>query len=154
MSSANSVEQRYYISISWASKESPQARMKAQGHSSTAKAKKAQQVLTRLTDKFTASTWMGVGHHKIGIKTLGFHDQKARAGHMIQEEITAKLEAAMQIEAVAGVECKIGPSTACFTKETPTIRWEIVPFSWNLKRKYNTLVFTKIKTLGINYLNK
>jgi hypothetical protein len=33
----------------------------------------------------------------------------------------AKLEAAMQIEAVAGVECKTGPSTACSMKETLTI---------------------------------
>jgi hypothetical protein len=32
MSSANLPEQRYYISVSWASRESPQARMKAQGH--------------------------------------------------------------------------------------------------------------------------
>jgi hypothetical protein len=54
---------------------------------------------------------------------------------MIQEEIVAKLEAAMQIEAVVGVEHKIGHSTACSTKETLTIRREIVPFSWNPKRK-------------------
>jgi hypothetical protein len=51
---ANSAEQGYYISVSWASRESPQARTKAQGHSSTAKAKKAQQVSTHLTGKFTA----------------------------------------------------------------------------------------------------
>jgi hypothetical protein len=54
---------------------------------------------------------------------------------MIQEEITTKLEAAMQIEPAAGVKCKIGPSSACFMKETPTIGREIAPFSWNLKRK-------------------
>jgi hypothetical protein len=109
--------------------------MKAQGHSSTAKAKKAQQVLTRLTDKFTASTRMSVDHQKIGRKTLGLCGQKVRVGHMIQEEIAPKLEAAMQIEAVAGVKCKADPSTACFKKETPTIGREIVPFSWNPKRK-------------------
>jgi hypothetical protein len=40
---------------------------------------------------------------------------------MIQEEIIAKLEAATQIEVVVGVEPKADPSTACSTKETPTI---------------------------------
>jgi hypothetical protein len=48
---------------------------------------------------------------------------------MIQEEILAKLEVAMQIEAVAGVECKTDLSTTCSTKGTPTIEREIVPFS-------------------------
>jgi hypothetical protein len=65
MSSTNSAERRYYISISWASRENPQTRTKAQGHSSTAKAKKAQQVLTCLANKFTASTRTGAGHQKI-----------------------------------------------------------------------------------------
>jgi hypothetical protein len=77
--------------------------MKAQGHLSIAKAKKAQQVLICLTDKVTASTRTGVGHQKIGRKTLGLHDQKVRAGHMIQEDVVAKIEAAMQIEAMAEV---------------------------------------------------
>jgi hypothetical protein len=85
------------------------------------KGKEAQQVLTRLTDKFTASTRTSVDHQKIGRKTLGLCGQKARVGHMIQEEIAPKLEAAMQIEVVAGVKCKAGPSTACFKKATPTI---------------------------------
>jgi hypothetical protein len=48
---------------------------------------------------------------------------------MIQEEIIAKLEVATQIEVVAGVECKTGPSTTCSMKETPTIGQEIAPFS-------------------------
>jgi hypothetical protein len=52
-----------------------------------------------------------------------------------QGEIIAKLEAATQIEAMARVEGKIGPSTACSTKETPTIEREIAPFLENLKRK-------------------
>jgi hypothetical protein len=136
MSSTNSAEQRYYIFVSWASRENPQVRMKAQGHSSIEKAKKAHQVLTYLTDKFIALTWMGVGHQKIRRKTLGLHGQKVREGYMIQEEIIVKLAVAMQIEVVAGVECKTGPSTACYTKETPTIGREIVPFSWNPKRKW------------------
>jgi hypothetical protein len=135
MSSANSAEQRYYISVSWASRENPQKRTKAQGHSSTAKAKKAQQVSTHLIGKFTTSTWMGAGHQKIGRKTLGLHDQKVRARHMIQEEIITKLEVATQIKAVAGVKCKTCPSTACSMKETLTIGREIVSFFWNLKRK-------------------
>jgi hypothetical protein len=96
-------------------------RTKAQGHSSTTKAKKAQQVLTCLIDKFTASTRAGVGHQKIQRKTLGPRGQKVRAGHMIQEEIIAKLEAAAQVKAMAGVECKTCPSTTCSAKETPTI---------------------------------
>jgi hypothetical protein len=62
MSTANSAELRYYIFASWVSRENPQMRTKAQGHSSTSKAKKAQQVSTCLIDKFTASTWMGAGH--------------------------------------------------------------------------------------------
>jgi hypothetical protein len=62
MSSTNSAEQRYYISVSSANRENPQARMKVQDHASTAKAKKAHQVSTCLTDKFTTSTQMGVGH--------------------------------------------------------------------------------------------
>jgi hypothetical protein len=121
MSSTNSAEQRYYISVSWASGENPQTRMKAQGHSSTTKGKKAQQVSTCLTNKFTTSTWMGAGHQKIGRKTLGLRSQKARAGHVIQEGIVAKLEVATQIEAMAGVEHKTCLSIACSMKETPTI---------------------------------
>jgi hypothetical protein len=54
---------------------------------------------------------------------------------MTQGEIIAKLEVATQIETMARVECKTGPSTACYMKETPTIGREIVPFSWNPKRK-------------------
>jgi hypothetical protein len=121
MSSANSAERRYYISVSWASRENPQMRTKAQGHSSTAKATKAQQVLTCRTGKFTTSTWMGAGRQKIRRKTLGLCGQKMRAGHMIQEEIIAKLEVAMQIEVMDGVERKTCLSTACSMKETLTI---------------------------------
>jgi hypothetical protein len=80
-----------------------------------------QQVLTCLADKFIASARIGVGHHKIRRKTLGLHDWKARAGHMIQEEVAAKVEVATQIEAMVGVECKIGSSTTCSMKEAPTI---------------------------------
>jgi hypothetical protein len=54
---------------------------------------------------------------------------------MIQEDIIAKLKAATQIEAMAGVKCKTGLSTACSMKETPTIRREIALFSCNPKRK-------------------
>jgi hypothetical protein len=122
MSSANSAERRYYISISWASRENLQTRMKAQGHSSTTKVKKAQQVSTCLTNKITPSTRTGEGHQKIGRKTLGHRGQKAREGHMIQDEIVSKLEVATQIEVMAGVEHKTCPTTACSTKETPTIR--------------------------------
>jgi hypothetical protein len=135
MSSTNSAERRYYISVSWARRENPQVKTKAQGHSHRAKAKKSQQVLTCLIDKFTTSTWMGADHQKIERKILGLRGLKARVGHMIQEEIIAKIEAAMQIEAMARVECKTCPSTACFTKETHTIGREVVPFSCNPKRK-------------------
>jgi hypothetical protein len=68
--------------------------MKAQGHSSTAKAKMAHQVSTCLIDKLIASTRMGAGHQKTGRKTLGLCGQKARAGHMIEEEAATKLEVA------------------------------------------------------------
>jgi uncharacterized protein YraI len=54
---------------------------------------------------------------------------------MTQGEIIAKLEVATQIETMARVECKTGPSTAYSTKETLTIGQEIVPFSCNPKRK-------------------
>jgi hypothetical protein len=69
MSFANSAEWRYYTFVSWASRENPQTGVKAQDHSSTTKSKRAQQVLTCLTCKFTSSTQMGVGHQKIGRKT-------------------------------------------------------------------------------------
>jgi hypothetical protein len=64
---------------------------------------------------------MGAGHQKIRRKTLGLCGQKMRAGHMIQEEIIAKLEVAMQIEVMDGVERKTCLSTACSMKETLTI---------------------------------
>jgi hypothetical protein len=148
MSSANSVLRRYYISISWASRENPQARTKAQGYSSTAKAKKAQHVWTCLTGKFTTLIWMGMGHHKIRRKTLGLCGKKARVGHMIQEEIVAKLEVAMQIEAMAEAECKTGPSTTCSTKETLVPRHPTGTNRRNLLPQINP--HTKISTLSQN----
>jgi hypothetical protein len=59
---ANSVEQRYYTFISWVNRENPEMTMKVQGRSSTTRAKRVHQVLTHLTNKFTASTWMDAGH--------------------------------------------------------------------------------------------
>jgi hypothetical protein len=47
-----------YTFVNWARKEKPQTKMKVQGHSSTARAKKAHRVLTHHTNKLTASTHM------------------------------------------------------------------------------------------------
>jgi hypothetical protein len=46
---------------------------------------------------------------------------------MIQEEIIAKLEVATQIEVVAGVECKTGPSTDKRLPHFPRIQKENDP---------------------------
>jgi hypothetical protein len=112
-----------------------QTRTKFQGHSSTARAKKAHQVLSHLTDKFTASTRMDVDHRKIGRKISNLRGQKARIGRMILEKIATKLEAGTQIEAVVGAEFKTNLFTVCSTKETLTIGQATVPSSWNPKRK-------------------
>jgi hypothetical protein len=77
-------------------------RAKAQGHSSTPRAKKAYQALTHLTNKFPASTRMDADHRRIGRKTSDLHRQKMRTGHMILEKTEAKLEAATQIEVLVG----------------------------------------------------
>jgi hypothetical protein len=66
-SSASSTEQRCYISESWANRESPQAKVNAQGYS-IARAKKVHQASIHLTDKFTTLTQMVLDLQKIGRK--------------------------------------------------------------------------------------
>jgi hypothetical protein len=104
-------------------------RMKIQGYSSTARAKKAHLVLTHLIDKFTVLTRMGVDHRKIGRKISDLSSRKLRVGHMILEKIATKPEVATQIEAAVGAEVKTSLSIACSTKETLIIRQETVPSS-------------------------
>jgi hypothetical protein len=67
-SSKSLAEQRCYTFVNWARKEKPQTKMKVQGHSSTARAKKAHRVLTHRTNKLTASTHMDADQRKIGRK--------------------------------------------------------------------------------------
>jgi hypothetical protein len=76
--SGNLVEWWYGTSVSWASRENPQARTKVQGHSSTARAKKSIQALTYLTDKLTISTQTGADNQKIGRKISDLCDKKVR----------------------------------------------------------------------------
>jgi hypothetical protein len=114
--SKNSAEQRYYTFVSWANRENPQTRMKVQGHSSIARAKKVIQSLMHLTDKFKVSIQMDADR-QIGRKILDLRDQKVRAGHMILEEITLKPEAVTQVEAEAGANFKTDLSIACSMRE-------------------------------------
>jgi hypothetical protein len=134
-SSKNSVGRRCYTSVSWASREKTQMRAKVQGHSSIARAKKAHQVLTHLTYKFTVSTQMDVNHQKFGRNILDLLGQKVRIGCMILEKTATKPLVATQIEVAVGAKFKISLSIACSTKVTLTIGQEIVPSSWNPKRK-------------------
>jgi hypothetical protein len=100
----NSVEWRYCTPVSWANRENQQARTKVQGHPSTARVKKAHQVLTHLTDKFTVSTRTDVDHRKIGREISDLRGQKARMGHMTLEKSITKPEVVTQCEAKAGAE--------------------------------------------------
>jgi hypothetical protein len=133
--SRNLAERRYCTSANLASRENLQARIKVQGHSSIARAKKAIQALTHPTNKFTVSTRMGADHQKIRRKISDLHDQKVRIGHTILEKIASKLEVVTQVKAEAGGDFRIGVFITCSTRETPIIRQEIVPFSLSLKRR-------------------
>jgi hypothetical protein len=95
----------------------------------TVRTKKAHQVMTHSTDKFMAPTQMDADHQKIGRKILDLRDQKARMEHTILEKTATKPKVAMQVEVVAGAECKTNPSIACSMKETLTIRQETIPLS-------------------------
>jgi hypothetical protein len=75
---------------------------KVSDHSNIAKGKKAQQVLTQLTNKFTALTQMDVDLRKIGRKNSGLRSKKTKADPMSQEETTSKAEAVTPIGAEAG----------------------------------------------------
>jgi hypothetical protein len=102
---------------------------KVQGHSSTARAKKAHRVLMHHRNKFTASTQMDAEHLIIGRKILDLHGKKARIERMILGEIITKPEVATQVEAMVRAELKTDLSIACSTKETLTIGQGIVPSS-------------------------
>jgi hypothetical protein len=132
-SSASLAERWCYTSKCWANRESSQA--KAQGHSSTTRAKKVHQASIHLTNKFTASTRMVVDHQKIGRKTLDLCEQKVRIGRMILVRTKAKPEVAMQTEAMAGVKHKTGSFIACSMKRTLTTKQETVPSSLSPRRK-------------------
>jgi hypothetical protein len=127
--SRNLAERRYCTFVSWANRENLQLRMKVQGHSSTARAKKAIQALTHLTDKFIVSIRMGADHQKIGRKISDFRDQKVRTGHMILEKIASKLEVVTQVEAEAEANFRTYLFIACSMRETFVIGQGIVPFS-------------------------
>jgi hypothetical protein len=103
--------------------------MKVQGNSSTARAKKAHQVLTHLIDKFTISTRMGADHLKIGRKILDLHSQKVRTGHMILEKITTKPEVVTQVDAEAWAKFRTNLYIACSMRETLIITQGTVPSS-------------------------
>jgi hypothetical protein len=87
----SSAERRFYTSVNWASKEKQQMRMKVQDHSSTARAKRAHQVLMHRLNKFIASTRMDVDHRKIRRKISDLYSKKERIGRMILGEIITKL---------------------------------------------------------------
>jgi hypothetical protein len=129
-SSINLAERRYYTSASWASRENPQIRVKAQGHSSSARAKKAHQASTHFTAKFTD----GCGPLENWEKNFRPPRTESKNRHMILEKTEAKLEVATQIEVMVGVKRKTGPSTTCSTKETLTIRQETPIFLESKKR--------------------
>jgi hypothetical protein len=92
--------------------------MKVQGHSSTARAKKAIQALTHLTDKFIVSIQMGADHQKIRRKISDLRDQKVRIGHMILEKIASKSEVVTQVEAEAWADFRTDLFIACSMRET------------------------------------
>jgi hypothetical protein len=77
-SSGNSVDRRYCTFVSSANRESLQTTMKVQGLSSTTRTKKAQQVLTHLTDKSTSLIRIDANHRKTGIEISDLHGQKLR----------------------------------------------------------------------------
>jgi hypothetical protein len=131
----NSAERRYCTSISWASKENPQARMKVQGHSSTTRAKKVHQILTHLTDMFKILTRMDAGHRKIGREILDLCGQKMRTRHMTLEKIATKPKVVTRVEAEAGAKFKIDLCIACSTRETLIVGQGNTPSSQGPKRR-------------------
>jgi phage pi2 protein 07 len=134
-SSGNSAKRKYCTSISWASRENPQVRTKVQCHSSTVRAKKAHQVLTHLTDKFTVSTRMDADHQKIGREISDLRDQKARTRDMTLEKIITKPEVVTQFEVEAGAKFRTYLFIACFMREILIIGQGIVPSFLSPKRR-------------------
>jgi hypothetical protein len=128
-------DQRCHTFISWISKGKQQMRMKVQDHSSTSRAKKAQQVLTWPTNKSTSLTLMEADLWRIGKKTLDLHGRKVRAKCRTQEKIISKTKVATPTGAEAGAEVKKSLCIVCFMRMIRTIGQGIALSSLNPKRR-------------------
>jgi hypothetical protein len=96
-------------------------RTKVQDHSSTARAKKVQQVSTRPANKSITSTLMEADLRRVGKKTPNLHGRKARAKCMPQEKIISKTEVATPTRAEAGAKIKKSLHIVCFMRKIWTI---------------------------------
>jgi hypothetical protein len=110
-------------------------RKKVQGHSSTTREKKVQQVSTRSANKFTTSTLMEADLRRIGKTTSNLHGRKARAECMIQEKIISKIEVATPTGVEAGAKIKKSLCIVCFMREILPIGQGIFLSSSNPKRR-------------------
>jgi hypothetical protein len=83
-------------------------------HSNTAKAKKEQQALTQLTNKFKTLILMGVDLRKIWRKFSGLRGKIMKVGPMTQEGNISKVEEVIPTGAEAGADIKTSICTVCF----------------------------------------
>jgi hypothetical protein len=111
--------------------------MKALDHSNTAKAKKVQQALAQLTNKFTSLILMDVDLRKIGRKIVGLRGKTMKVDLMNQEGTISKAEEVTPTGVEAGADIKTSICTVCFMRKTLTIGQGIVLSSSNPKRRWH-----------------